>query len=108
MKNFISSDYFGWFCFGLVFFVAHSLLFLLIKYAKAKNTPEDVEKSGINKIKSPKIHMILYATVCITTIIDYLFETNTFTINILIWFIIGVVYVIRKIISLFKRNKTNN
>ena len=92
MTGFFESYQFVWFCFGLVFFIANLALILLRNYIIKKNSIEQVQKSGIHKIKMPVFNTVFFATVCISNVIDYLFDTNIFLVDIILGFAALAVY----------------
>ncbi len=98
--RFVDSFNFVWFCFGLIMAAANFVVLIIRNHIIKINSPEEVEKSGIRKIKAPIINIALLSTVSITNVIDFYFDTDLFVYDIILWLVGLIVYLL---IRLFRR-----
>ncbi|MCR5636328.1 MAG: hypothetical protein K6F76_04000 [Clostridiales bacterium] len=90
--RFVDSFNFVWFCFGIIMAAANFVVLIIRNHIIKLNSPEEVEKSGIRKIKMPIINIALLATVSITNVIDFYFDTDLFVYDIILWFVGSLIY----------------
>ena len=90
--RFIDSFNFVWFCFGIIMATANFVVLIIRNHIIKINSPEEVEKSGIRKIRAPIINIALLATVSITNVIDFYFDTDLFVYDIILWLVGGLIY----------------